>query len=211
MIKNKYLSLSFKFVIMVSGLIAILIQCGVFDGNYQFSVLRYYTLLSNVFCVIYYMCAIAYALKKSDTFMPQLKGTLVMCITVTGMVYHFLLSSIFSMQGTKAISNIILHYSVPIMTLLDWLLFDKKGVYKKYSPFIWIIAPYVYLSYVLIVQQFGITFNGSKFPYPFLDVDKLGYEQVVLTVIGLTVFFLVLGFIIYAIDHLMGKKKSSKV
>ena len=38
----------------------------------------------------------------------------------------------FAMQGTILISNILLHYVVPICTVIDWLVFDEKGFWTVF-------------------------------------------------------------------------------
>ena len=206
-IKSKFLSLGFKTIIVVLGLIGVLIQVGIFSGKYNFNVLKYYTLLSNVACIIYFIFAIIHGFKSNDTFMPQVKGALVMCITVTGLIYHFMLSGVFSMDGTLALSNVLLHYFMPIATVLDWLLFDKKGSYKKHSPLLWIVAPYLYIVFIFINVMFGLKFGNNKYPYPFFDIDKLGFGKVFVTVVILTIFFIALGYVFYFIDKWMAKKR----
>ena len=61
--------------------------------------------------------------------MPRLKGTITMSITVTFLIYHFLLSGGYENRA-DIIRSTILHYIVPIMTIADYILFDKKGIYK---------------------------------------------------------------------------------
>lgn len=215
-IKSKYISAAWKGIAFVSAVIGILLQCGIFSGKTDFSVLNYYTLMSNILCAVYFLPAVFYTLKNTEkTMMPQLKGALVMCITVTGMVYHFMLAGKFEMQGTLLVSNMLLHYVVPIMTVLDWILFDHKGNYKRFSPFLWLIAPLVYFIYVVVRVAGGALLGpyGAKYPYYFMDIDALGLGTVMLINLVMAVFFLILGYIIVWIDHLLQRKiqnKSSK-
>lgn len=51
----------------------------------------------------------------------------------------------------------------------------------------------------------GIGYGGSRYPYPFMDVDKLGWGTVLLTVLVLTVFFIALGYIWVLIDKGLAK------
>ena len=140
-----------------------------------------------------------------------------MCIIVTGMVYHFMLAGKFEMQGTLWLSNTLLHYVVPIMTFLDWILFDKKGDYKKYSPLLWIILPVLYFIYINIRVEAGGILGpyGSKYPYYFMDIDVLGIEKVLIINMIMVLFFIILGYIIVFLDRLLAKlntfhRKSSK-
>ncbi len=52
-------------------------------------------------------------------------------------VYHFFLAPvIFEMVGYKPFSpnDIIVHYAIPLMVILDWLLFDPKPTYGPADP-----------------------------------------------------------------------------
>ena len=172
-------------VIFVAAVMGILLQCGVFTDHPDYSVLNYYTLMSNILCAVYYLPAALWACrKKGGTLLPQVKGTLVMCIIVTGMVYQFFLAGRFEMQGTLLLSNMLLHYVVPVMTVLDWILFDKKGYFKRYSPFLWVIAPVAYFIYVNIRVAGGAILGpyGDKYPYYFMDYDKLGVPRSFLSI-----------------------------
>ncbi len=211
--KSRTLSIVWKAVIFASATMGILLQCGVFSGKPDYSVLNYYTLMSNILCAVYYLPAALWACrKKGGTLLPQVKGTLVMCIIVTGMVYQFFLAGRFEMQGTLLLSNMLLHYVVPWMTVLDWILFDKKGYFKRYSPFLWVIAPVAYFIYVNIRVAGGAILGpyGDKYPYYFMDYDKLGVAPVIFINLGMAVFFLLLGYGIVGIDHLLAKRETRK-
>jgi hypothetical protein len=43
------------------------------------------------------------------------------------------------------------------------------------------------------------------YPYPFVDVIKLGYEQTLVNIVGLVVAFLSLDFVLVAIDRLIAQ------
>ncbi len=62
-----------------------------------------------------------------------------MGITVTWLVAHFILGS-FTMGASLRVSIRLVHYVVPIMTLLDWLLFDEKGRMRATSPLLWTVS-----------------------------------------------------------------------
>lgn len=206
---SKKCSAAWKGIVFLSAMAGVLLQCGIFSSKPDFSVLNYYTLMSNILCAVYFLPAVFYTLNNpGKTMLPQFKGALVMCITVTGLVYHFMLAGKFEMQGTLLISNILLHYVVPLMTVLDWILFDRKGYYNRYSPFLWLIAPLAYFLYVIVRVAGGAFLGpyGSKYPYYFMDIDVLGFGTVMLINLAMAVFFVILGYIIVWIDHLPWQK-----
>jgi len=111
------------------------------------------------------------------------------------------------MSGTMQVVLILTHYVVPIMTIVDWFAFDKKGAMKAYSPLTWTVLPLLYFGYAMIASQIGdgIGYSGSRYPYPFIDVDALGLPRVLLTVVVLLLVFIALGYVYYGIDRMCCK------
>lgn len=148
-LQSKKLSVSFKLILVVFCAFGLLLSFGVFDGRFKLESLRFFTVLSNLLCFLYFLFDLFYLKKyfhdeNKVTWNPILKGITTMSITVTLLVAHFLLGARFEMRTTMGISFLLLHYIVPIMTILDWLLFDKKGYIKKESPLVWTLGPLVY-------------------------------------------------------------------
>lgn len=178
----------------------------------------YYTILSNILCFIYFAVLVIAQRKKENAL---IRGAVTMCITVTGLVYHFMLGGF---MGTAAgagvpvtalsVSNILVHYVVPILVILDYFLFVPKGQYKSLYPLAWLVLPYAYFAFSMVRAELSTrTFTGfgatSRYPYPFLDVDLYGWDKVLLIVLAVTVAFIALGYIVYVLDRLLGKNLST--
>lgn len=178
----------------------------------------YYTILSNILCFIYF-AVLVIAQRKNEN--ALIRGAVTMCITVTGLVYHFMLGGF---MGTAAgagvpvtalsVSNILVHYVVPILVILDYFLFVPKGQYKSLYPLAWLVLPYAYFAFSMVRAEVSTrTFTGfgatSRYPYPFLDVDLYGWDKVLLIVLAVTVAFIALGYIVYVLDRLLGKNLST--
>jgi len=201
-------SVAIKLGIALAALAGILIQAGAFSGRWRWSVFNYFTLVSNVLCVGYYGIAASFAARGRVSWRPVLKGALVMGMTVTGLVYHVMLSGSFTMQGTMAVSDVLLHTVVPLLTVLDWLIFEQKGRTTWKSPLAWIILPdaYFVISVVRVALGASLGYGGNRYPYPFLNADSLGWGRVWLNVAVMHVFFILLGFLFVAIDKLMAQR-----
>lgn len=178
----------------------------------------YYTILSNMVCFLYFAVLVVAQRKKEN---PLLKGSVTMCIAVTGLVYHFMLNGVMEANAEKVspvllAGNILVHYVVPAMVVLDYFLFFPKGQYKSLHPIAWLVLPYLYFGFALLRAEISDTrFSGfggaqSRYPYPFMDVDLYGWDKVLLIVLGITVAFLALGYIAYVIDRLLGKSRKRK-
>lgn len=207
-IKNMRLSVIFKLSLVIAAAIAILIQVEPFSGNPRWSALNYYTLMTNVLCLVYFFAAMIYEGHSGGTLLPTLKGAVVLGITITGLVFHFLLSGSYGAEGAMAWSNILLHYIVPIMSVMDWLLFSDKGHYSPKSPFLWILLPDVYFVYVQIRVMLGASLGsgGNRYIYPFINVDALGWGKVIVNGLVLNLFFILLGFLFVLADKLVARK-----
>lgn len=178
----------------------------------------YYTILSNILCFVYFAVLLIAQRKKENAL---IKGAVTMCIAVTGLVYHFMLNGL---MGTTAgapltalsVSNILVHYVVPAMVVLDYFLFMPKGQYKSLYPLAWLVLPYAYLVFAMVrAEVSSSTFTGfggtlSRYPYPFLDVDLYGWDKVILIVFAITVAFIALGYLAFVVDRLLGKKRKGR-
>ena len=215
-IKNNAVKIIWRVIFIAACITGLALTFSASHG-YSAILLCYYTVLSNLVCLLYFIYLVAFRPKNENAL---IKGAVTMCITLTGLVYHFLLSGQ-TMGGdahltTQAIGNYFVHYAVPIMVVLDYFLFSKKGRYKWYYPFLWMVIPYLYVIFAFvraavggaIFTGFGPNATNSRYPYPFIDVDLLGAKKVVLAVIVITAAYVALGFIFYGIDKLMGKKKN---
>ena len=207
-VKNMRLSVIFKLSLVIAAALAILIQLDPFSGELNWSSLNYYTLMTNVLCAVYFFAAMVYEGQRGGTLLPNLKGAVVLGITITGLVYHFLLSGSYQAQGTLALSNVLLHYIVPLMAVIDWLLFSDKGHYRWKSPFLWLLVPDLYFVYVQIRVSMGASLGtgGNRYIYPFINVDALGWGKVILNGLLLNLFFVLLGFVFVAIDRFMARR-----
>ena len=117
-------------------------------------------------------------------------------------VYWALLASIHNPVGLSAIANVGLHLIVPIIYILDWVLFAAKDKMSfKHIPF-WILYPISYGIYTII--RGAIT---GTYPYPFLNVTELGTAQVFVNMLGFTVFYALGAAAFIALGRRLGKSK----
>jgi len=217
-INNKMISIIYKAVLCIVGIFSLIATTGVLDGNMNLNIFSMFTTLSNLLCVIYFILDIIYLIRNYNKkglveWFPLLKGITTMAITITLIVAHFVLKMSFSFDSFTNMSFLGLHYIIPIMTILDWILFDKKGFIKVYSPIVWTIAPAIYMivAYNSAVFGNGIGVNGdSKYPYDFMDIDKLGIPTVVFNIVLMTIIYFAIGYVYYFIDRLMIRKRKKR-
>lgn len=91
-----------------------------------------------------------------------------------------------------------MHEIVPLMVILDWLLFDDKTYYRHRDPLIWAIFPMIYC----IASVFAGLMNWSiphekalPFPYFFLNVSQNGWMSLITYVGIITICYVGLGYV----------------
>ncbi|MGO9674750.1 MAG: Pr6Pr family membrane protein [Methylocella sp.] len=134
---------------------------------------------------------------------PGVRTAVVVYVIMVGAVYAILLRGLYRWTGSVLVADRILHVVLPIFYPLYWLAFIEKGHIKRVYPLVWMIFPILYFIYILL--------RGAildVYPYPFLDVAKLGYDRVILNALGLMGALLALGLLVAAIDHALAAQKS---
>jgi hypothetical protein len=96
----------------------------------------------------------------------------------------------------------LLHYALPLAYLAVWLWVMRKAGLRWYDPLLWLIYPAFYLAFVLVRGRWS-----GFYPYPFLDVGRIGYGQVALNVLALIAVFVVAGFAILLASRLLARRE----
>ncbi len=219
-IKNLWISTSWKGIFALLCAAALVIDFGFFKGRADFYLLNYYTILSNIACLVFFsMSHIAgeRALKagtRDFAWLPRAEGAFVFCIAVTGIIYAVMLAPADIASGNfLTFKNLVLHYVGPAMVLLDWLLFSPKGRFRAFDPLRWLLIPLGYFGYILLRSTFAgnIGGTGSRFPYGFIDpAVQGGWGKMFWGVAEIAVGMAALGYIIYLVDWLLSRRKTKE-
>lgn len=212
-INKSILSLFYKFVICVVGLFAVLLNCGILFGNIYFKSFTFFTTISNILCISYYIIDIIwlifhYKQPKITNICPNIKYAFMMNILITFVITQFIFRYSLVFGNSNHLSLFILHYVMPLLVLFDWIMFDTKGYIKIKSTLSWIILPYIYVITCFICANIGLAMGNtnSSYPYFFLDIEKFGISKVFLNIFFLTLLFFFIGMIIYILDDYFKKK-----
>lgn len=220
-IRNKTASVVWKFVLLAVATYGLLDGAGILAGTYHTGFPHMFTNVSNIFAWGYFLvAAIRLATDKSGetkVFAPQAKYTATISLLITALIAHFMLFDAMFKDGQLVWHLVALHYVVPGMALLDWLLFDKKGQMVVWGPFAWLSLAAAYLVVVMIgAGPLGLDLGGgttagiTRYPYTFLDPAISGVGGVALFIVAMLVAFIALGYLIFAIDRLLGRISNRK-
>ena len=217
-IKNRLLNLLYIAVFVVITGYGLILALGINGGEFLILPLSYSN-LSNIIPFIYFLVCLIHGvfvlLTKNDSkeiiVLPRFKGAVTMCPTLTLLIFHFLLfRGSFYIPGTNNLDwrNLIIHYITPALVILHWLLFDKKGVFKPIAPLVWMVIPIGYMMFSFVYAEIGTVFfrNGARYPYYFINPDQIGWAGVVASVIGIFIFFVLLGYVVCFIDKQLAKR-----
>ena len=132
----------------------------------------------------------------------SVRAAIALYILVVAVIYYGVLAASHNPEGISALFNIGLHFLLPVLYILDWLIFSPKGSMSfRHVPY-WSAYPIAYGLFNLIRGQ--IT---GFYPYPFLDVPTLGLNAVSLNMLGFTLFYTIGGVIFICLGRILSRNR----
>lgn len=209
--KKKTVPIIFYSVYCVLAVVGFLLDFRLPGGKLTGRPFVYYTSLSNMACSLFMLAALVHQFRHgSREFCPKVKFVFVIMILVTCIVYNLLLNGYGSWQAYFAdVKNSLYHLILPVLFVLDWLLFYRRGRVTPGDPLLAVIPPALYAVYIVVraavADGLGITL-GIRYPYFFLNIDRLGWDGFALWTGILLAALLALGYSLYALDRLLSKR-----
>jgi hypothetical protein len=163
---------------------------------------RFFTVLTNLGVAVA-MTMVAVGRKVS----PFVLGGITLAILLVGVVYATLLHGLLELSGGALVADILLHKVSPVAMALWWLFFAPKKALKWNAPVQWAAYPLVYFAYALARGHYD-----HRYPYPFMDVGKLGWTQTLINAGGIAMAFIIAGFALVWLDSWrpLGSGRSSR-
>jgi hypothetical protein len=163
---------------------------------------RFFTVLTNLLVAVT-MTWVAIGRKVS----AEILGGLTLAILLVGVIYMTLLRGLLHLSGGALVADTLLHKVSPVLMALWWLFFAPRAKLRSSAPIWWAAYPLAYLVYVLARGQID-----GRYPYPFIDVGKLGWVQTALNVGGIALGFILAGFALVWIDgwRPLGSSRASR-
>lgn len=165
--------------------------------------LSFFTILSNLLVAL-----VATAAATGGDWRPfkwlrsaRIRGLAALSITVTWLVYMTILQGQWHPLGPQLIADRAVHYVVPALYVFWWLALQDHGTLVWGDVRRWLAFPLGFAAWTLI--------RGAvvhEYPYPFMDVDQLGYGQVLINSLVVGVLFVALGTVYVAIDRRLGRR-----
>ena len=158
----------------------------------------YFTILTNLLVAICCTALLTNRNSKIKSFFSR-QNTLTavaVYITVVGLVYNSILRFLWNPQGLQWIVDELLHSVIPLLFIVFWILIVPKGKFQWKNVLAWLLYPLIYLVFVLLR---GLP--SSFYPYPFIDVDKIGYYKTFINSSGMLLAFLAVAIIFLIVNR----------
>ncbi len=187
------------------GWFAVLLQLYLLIQNRRLSLpativqfFSYFTILTNILVAVYFTLLLLKRRSQQEGWFTNQKAAtaIAVYITIVGIVYNLVLRHLWDPQGWQLVADELLHTIIPLFFLLYWFLFVQRRNLKWKDAFLWLLYPFVYLVFVL--SRGALT---GLYPYPFIDVIALGYNQVILNCGILFLVFLLFSLLFIAIGR----------
>lgn len=207
-------------LIVLAASCGMILHSGWTRGEVRHDFFRYYTNLSNLLVAMFYLIRLVVRIRGSyDGFFGRIVFSelwfysVTMSIFLTFGIFHFVLvphlrkapSESSEFKLLHSFSNYCVHYVVPLLSLLVWLIFSKKSELRYEWALIWTVIPLLYVVFALIMGAAGKTIENtdSAYPYDFMDVGKHGALIVARNCALVTVVFVLAGLLLIFVCSLI--------
>ena len=160
--------------------------------------LSYFTILSNALVAL--TCAAAalgpHSAAGRLALRPALRGAVLLYILITALVYHLVLAGRWYPHGAALLADTLLHTVVPALYALGWLwIAPARGLHWRHLPG-WLLLPVLYFLWAMLLG--GVL---HAYPYPFLNLARLGLESLLRNAAVLLGVFVLLGALLVLLDR----------
>ncbi|OOG48481.1 hypothetical protein B0E50_07655 [Rhodanobacter sp. C01] len=165
----------------------------------------YFTILTNVL-VAMALTAAAYGPHGAVSrffVRPDVHTAIAMSIVIVAAIYNLMLRQLWQPHGWQIVADNTLHVMMPVLFLLYWWLAVPKATLRWPQVIHWQLYPAAYFAYVLI--------RGAVdhwYPYPFLDVTKLGYLLVLVDACAVLLVFVAVALLLVALGRWQVRRAS---
>jgi hypothetical protein len=151
--------------------------------------LAFFTTLS-VIAVLGYFSVMLYEMVRRGTtepVAPRLRGGITLWIVATALISHIIVEGGASpfpgmTDADPAVaveyrSRFVMHYVIPAMVLVDWVVFGPHGIVRWRDALWWLLFPLAY-GVISILRAQWFPNVSDRFPYPFFDPTISGWGGV---------------------------------
>jgi hypothetical protein len=145
----------------------------------------FFTIQSNILAVAALFLLVLVPRESRTPLFDGARGAAVLYIAITGAVFALLLSGLQEeLQTTTPWVDFIVHKLMPVVLVVDWLVDPARHRLPWWTVLAWLAYPFAWFAFTLVRGEIV-----DWYPYPFVDVSKLGYGGVLGRSVGLAIAF----------------------
>ncbi|WP_330348787.1 Pr6Pr family membrane protein [Streptomyces sp. NBC_00582] len=174
--------------------------------------LSHFSLQSNALLAVVTLASAGRAWSARAPLSSALTGAALLYITITGLVYHLLLTDTappFSVTdpttaptGWAAVAQLLLHKVTPTAAALDWLLLTPPARLRLRLAATWMLYPAAYLLFFLLRAALITPGAPARYLYPFLDAETHGFRHALANALLLGLSFYALALLLVTLDRI---------
>jgi hypothetical protein len=150
------------------------------EGGWINGGILYYTIQSNlwVFLVTAVYLALSVAGLPAGRVLEIARFAVLVGVTITFLIFWAVLAPRMEREYLLSLNNLLVHTLVPLLFIADFFLFDRIAPIGRLAV-LWSMAMPLYyfifsLGHAAVNPKLEFE-DGSRYPYFFLDVDRLGW------------------------------------
>ncbi|NAZ78190.1 hypothetical protein GTQ99_22670, partial [Kineococcus sp. T13] len=169
--------------------------------------LVFFTIQSNLLLAAVLLWSLLAGAARRRQPPPLVVGGATFFVTVTFAVYNTVLvpgggpGAVLLLSGRPA--SDLLHVAAPLLALVDWVFGRPHPGFSVRRSLVWLLYPLAYAGFALVRGQ--LTNSVVRYPYWFLDVDRIGWGGVSLAVAVFVVAFGLLAVLFALADRFLGR------
>ena len=195
-----WLTLAVQYVLLVQG--------GEYGGiaNSTFTFFGFFTILTNILVALAFSVPLMRPASRLRIFFQAqgVRAAIALYILIVMITYYGLLAKVHNPVGLNAVTNIGLHFLIPVLYIFDWLVFAGKDQMSFRRLPLWVAFPFAYGMFNIIRGALS-----GFYPYHFLNIAELGMGQVMINMAGFTAVYAIGGAVMIGLGRRLAKPGST--
>jgi len=149
----------------------------------------FFTIQSNIIAVAALFALVLVPRARRTALFDGARSAAVLYMAITGVVFALLLSGLQEdLQTTIPWVDFVVHKLMPVVLVADWLVDPPRHRLPRWAVLAWLCYPLAWLGYTLARGK-----AVDWYPYPFVDVSRIGYDGVLARSVVLAIGFAAAG------------------
>ena len=165
----------------------------------------FFTILTNILVAVSFTQVYLKGITATGSFFtnPKTLTATAVYITIVGLIYNVILRYQWAPAGWQKVDDELLHTVIPAAFIISRLKFVPKSTITWTKILPWLLYPLIYISYTLLRGRLA-----HWYPYPFVDVETLGYNKVFVNCIFVTLAFVVVALLFVGIAKMLSRRSA---